>query len=331
LISPSMAAQLTVFICTHNRAELLERTLASLNTATRPQRCTVKILVIANACTDATHAFLENYMHQGGSDGSLPLRWEAEPVPGKSNALNRGLPLVTSSLVAFVDDDHRVDQGYLVNICKAAADYPEADIFCGRILPDWDGTEPGWVHDTGPYRVYPLPVPRFDQGETPLRLTPDIATPGGGNLFLRSEWLTRVGPFVTTLGPVGHDLGGAEDLDWVRRALQLGATLQYVPQVVQYHYVDASRFTLPYVIRKAFRRTACAARLEDNPGFPRVPKYLFRKLAEYLLGVFTAVRWEKRRFYLVRSAAALGEIVGRLEQGRTRRGEKATLGKDPDA
>ena len=87
---------LTVLICTHNRAELLERTLASLNAATRPHDCTADVLVIANACTDATHAFLENYARQAASDGRLPLRWEAEPVPGKSNALNRGLPLVTS-------------------------------------------------------------------------------------------------------------------------------------------------------------------------------------------------------------------------------------------
>ena len=316
---------LTVFICTHNRAELLERTLASLNTAIRPKNCMADVLVIANACTDATHAFLENHARQGGADGRLPLRWEAEPVPGKSNALNHGLPLVTSNLVAFVDDDHRVDQGYLSHVCEAAKAYPEADIFCGRILPDWDGTEPEWVHDNGPYRVYPLPVPRFDQGDAPLRLTPDIATPGGGNLFLRSEWLLKVGPFATGLGPVGHDLEGGEDLEWVMRAQRLGARLQYIPQVVQYHHVDARRLTLPYVMKKAYKRTASSTRLENATKAVGVPRYLYRKLAEYMVGALTALGSTKRRFYLVRSAAALGEITGRLQAGRVHHGG------DPDA
>jgi GT2 family glycosyltransferase len=322
----------TIFICTHNRAELLERTLASLNAATRPQDWAVEILVVANACTDATHAFLENYVRQQtGSDGRLPLRWVVESAPGKSNALNHGMPLVTSDLVAFVDDDHRVDRSYLFHVCKAAEDYPEADIFCGRILPDWEGTEPEWVHDAGPYRIYPLPVPRFDQGDAPRRLTPDIATPGGGNLFLRSEWLAKTGPFVVDMGPVGHDLEGGEDLEWVLRAQNLGARLQYVPQVVQYHYVDARRLTLPYLMKKAYVRTASTTRL-GNPEKPAgVPRYLYRKLAEYLVGVLTAFGSTRRRFYLVRSAAALGEIAGHRQSKYTHRSEPVPHGRDSDA
>ena len=126
------------------------------------------MLVAANACTDRTHALLDRYIRDAAGSptggGKLPLRWVAEPRAGKSHALNCAIPLLVSDLVAFVDDDHRVDAGYLENVCKAAADYPEADILCGRILPDWDGSEPAWVHDEGPYRIYPLPVPRYDLG-----------------------------------------------------------------------------------------------------------------------------------------------------------------------
>ena len=52
---------LTVVICTHNRAVLLEKTLVSLNLAARPKGCFVDILVVANACSDGTSAFLDNY------------------------------------------------------------------------------------------------------------------------------------------------------------------------------------------------------------------------------------------------------------------------------
>ena len=245
----TISRKLTVLICTHNRSRLLLRTLHYLNVARRPEDWQVDILVVANACSDNSLESLEQFREKN-RDG-LPLNWIEEPAPGKSSALNRALPAISSELVAFVDDDHRVDSEYLVNICAAAEDYPDAGLFCGRILPDWNGSEPAWVHNTGPYRVYPLPVPRFDQGETPLHLTPEIAIPGGGNLFLRAEWLSRTGPFSTELGPTGHDLEGSEDLDWVLRSQRLGARLQYVPSVVQYHYVDLDRLRLVYLIRKA--------------------------------------------------------------------------------
>ena len=299
---------LTVLICTHNRSRLLLRTLHYLNMARRPQGWKVDTLVVTNACNDNSLERLEQFREK--NKHGLPLNWIKEPTPGKSYALNRALPLITSELVAFVDDDHRVDSNYLANICAAAEDYPDAGLFCGRILPDWDGSEPAWVHDTGPYRIYPLPVPRFDQGEEPLRLTPEIAIPGGGNLFLRGEWLSQIGPFSTQLGPTGHDLEGSEDLDWILRAHRLGARLQYVPSVVQYHYVDLERLRLGYLARKAYKRTASTTGLKGPSSERCVPRYLYRKLVEYLFFAMTALSADRRRFYLVRTAAALGEMKG---------------------
>jgi len=299
---------LTVLICTHNRSSLLLRTLHYLNTARRPQGWQVDTLVVTNACTDNSLQSLQQFREKN-KDG-LPLNWIEEPTPGKSHALNRALPLIESELVAFVDDDHRVDSDYLVNICAAAENYPDAELFCGRILPDWDGSEPAWIHETGAYRIYPLPVPRFDQGEVPLCLTAEIAIPGGGNLFLKVEWLSRIGPFSNDLGPTGHDLEGSEDLDWVLRGLRLGARLQYVPSVVQYHYVDLERLRLLYLIKKAYKRTASTTALKAVSGGKRVPLYLYRKLGGYLFFAMTALSADRRRFYLVRTAAALGEMKG---------------------
>jgi GT2 family glycosyltransferase len=298
---------LTVLICTHNRNQLLQRTLQHLNAARRPRGCQVSILVVANACTDDSIEYLKGFA--GTGKNNLPLRWIEEPLPGKSHALNRAIPLLESELVAFVDDDHRVDPEYLEAVCQAAAEYPDAALFCGRILPDWDGSEPAWVHDDGPYRIYPLPVPRFDQGDSPRLLSPDIAIPGGGNLFIRVEWLSLTGEFSTDLGPSGHDLGGSEDVDWILRAQTLGAKLQYVPSMIQYHYVDISRFNLPYMMKKAYKRSASTVEVLSTTN-GQVPRYLYRKIGEYLLSVLTSFSVDRRRFYLVRTAAALGEIQG---------------------
>ena len=314
---PSVAKTLTILISSHNRAGLLERTMRYLNAARRPRDWSVDVLVAANACTDGTHTLLDLYACAASDpatrEGRLPVRWVAEPRMGKSHALNSAIPLLTSERVAFVDDDHRVDRGYLESVCKAAESYPRADILCGRILPDWDGSEPPWVHDNGPYRIYPLPVPRYDLGDRPLSAPHETTTPGGGNLVLRTALFDSVGDFSIVYGPVGRGLGGAEDHEWVLRAIAAGASVQYVPDIVQYHFVDPGRLKLGYVVRKAFERSASAVRLGgtgDDKG--PVPPYMIRKAAGYSLAVLASVGAQQRRFHLVRLAASLGEIKGHV-------------------
>ncbi|HRP76914.1 MAG TPA: glycosyltransferase [Rhodocyclaceae bacterium] len=314
-----------VLICTHNRADLLERALASLNRCERPADCRIAFFVVANACTDGTAAFLQRYVETRDEPSPedpparLPLRWIEDPVPGKSHALNLALPQSTGVVIAFVDDDHRVDAGYLKAICEASRAHPDADFFCGRILPDWDGSEPAWVHDEGPYRVYPLPVPRFELGTAPAFVEPGTATPGGGNLAIRRGLFERIGQFDLELGPHGHDLGGAEDIEWVRRGVAAGERLYYVPEMLQFHYVDTERLTLGYVMLKAYERSASTSRLSSKLSpHRRVPLYMVRKALTYAVQALFSLSQARRRFYLTRLAASLGEIKGFRLQKRAR-------------
>ena len=304
--------QLTILICTHNRADLLDRVLVSLNAAKRPAM-PVEILVAANACTDDTVTRMQAYQARQAAQGWLPLRLMEVPTPGKSHALNRAIPQIKTELTAFVDDDHRVDENYLTGIEQADKDWPDAGLYCGRILPDWDGSEPAWVHDTGPYRIYPLPVPRYDQGNTPKTITAETGPiPGGGNLVVRRRVFDLAGLFSTELGPHGHDLGGGEDSEYVLRTLARGERCQYAPAIVQHHYADTERLQLGYLLKKSYQRTRSTARLH---GSGSIPLYMWRKLAEYGFQSVFSLSWAKRRFFWVRTAAALGEIQGRSESG----------------
>ena len=121
--------RLEVLICTHNRAALLERTLDSLNACSRPADCEVSVFVVANACTDGTVQYLETYVRSQQERQALPLRWIEEPRPGKSQALNTAIPQVNAEVIAFVDDDHRVDPGYLTAVCAAIHEYTDADLY----------------------------------------------------------------------------------------------------------------------------------------------------------------------------------------------------------
>jgi GT2 family glycosyltransferase len=265
-------------------------------------------MVVANACSDDTEPLLERYLDKTEENAWLPLVWHPEPAPGKSHALNSAIPRLASDVVALVDDDHRVDKNFLASVCKAAASHPDATLFCGRILPDWDGSEPQWVHDTGPYRIYPLPVPRQDQGDTAHPVGPQGPIPGGGNLVIRTAVFDRVGRFAADLGPQGHNLGGGEDTDFVMRALNTGEQMVYVPDIVQYHYVDPSRFRLGYLLRKSYQRSRAGVKTRHSHA--GIPRYMWHKLGKYSLNAILSLRWARTRFYLVRIAATLGEMRG---------------------
>lgn len=304
-----------ILICTHNRAGLLKRAVNYINMATRPQICQLSLFIVANACTDETIQFLQGYQDKAATDPSLlPLKWMEQPVSGKSNALNMAIPNLTGDLIAMVDDDHRVDANYFTAIETALLQYPKADFLCGKIIPDWDGSEPNWVHDQGKYRIYPLPVPRFDLGENPIQVTREIAVPGGGNLVIKRELFEQTGNFSNNFGPVGHNLSGGEDFDWVTRAYKAGAKLQYIPNLIQFHYVDSERLNLYYIIKKAFERSSSVARLSEEAKMYSglFPRYLFRKTLGYFISSLLSFSNSKRRFYMVRLAAALGEMKGFL-------------------
>ena len=300
--------RLTIIICTHNRADLLMRTIASINASIRPRDCELSIMVVANACSDDTVATLDNYIQQPAED-AVPLVYFEEPKAGKSFALNLALRKVEEGFACFIDDDHRVDTHFLVGISKTLSSHPDCSFFCGRIIPDWTGNEPAWIHDTGQYQVYPLPVPHFDPGNQSRSLSLDDALPGGGDLIIKTDLLKRIGDFSVSLGPQGHNLMGGEDSDYVKRLLNSGATLIYSPSITQYHYVDPKRLTLIFLITLSFQRSR-AITLVHNPQRVPIPRYIWRKLFNYSVNILFSLSLQKKRFYLMRFAATLGEAAG---------------------
>jgi len=306
--------EVTIVVCTHNRAHLLARLLDSIAAANRPDGCDVGVLVIANDCRDETVQVLTEAEVRLTKAG-LGLRWSEEPKRGKSNALNRALAMLGGDAAVFIDDDHRVDADFLGGITRGLRAHAEVNVLCGRILPDWDGHEPKWVHDQGRYRLYPPPIPIFDGGDAPRLLGPENFKPGGGNLIFRLPLLRTLGRFSSELGPQGHDLGGGEDSEFLKGALDRGEPLLYLPDILQYHHVDLDRLRLPRLLRLSYQRSRASARVH-YAGKGRIPLFLWRKLLRYLLSAAVSLSVSRSRFYLVRSAAAFGEIRGVAEHRR---------------
>jgi len=303
----------TVVICTHNRAKLLGKMLAVLSQADFSGIGNCEILVIANACKDNTSLIIDHYTEVFRERGGPPLRWLAEPVPGKSMALNLAIRESCGDSLCFIDDDQYVTPTFFQALSATLARYPEYEIFCGWMVPDWDGGEPEWVHETGKFYIGIRPFPEYDLGNVPCEVSPEMKLPSGGNISVRRGVFERVGGFSTDLGPQGHNLMGGEDIEFVKRALQAGARILYEPTIRQKHAVEAERMATLYMMRKSYLRSLSNVMMSTDA--PRsVRPYMVLKLGQYALLVLVSLRNSHRFYYLIRLAAAIGELRGALNK-----------------
>src|SRR5262249_47418646 len=122
-----MTPEISVAICTWNRSQLLEQTLAAMCQLRVPADLCWELLIVNNNCTDQTDAVIARYTER------LPLRRLFEPKQGHSNARNCAAQTAIGELLIWTDDDVLVDPCWLLEYRKAMREWPEATFFGGTI------------------------------------------------------------------------------------------------------------------------------------------------------------------------------------------------------
>ena len=129
-----------------------------------------------------------------------------------------------------------------------SVDFPNADYFGGRILPDWGQAKPRWIGDE------PLPLIDgvlvwFDHGvETRLVWTTE-PPPFGASFAIRRRLFEKIGLFRIDLGTGGMGLGRGEETEFLMRARDAGAQGVYVGEALCFHAYDPRRLTLAALYR----------------------------------------------------------------------------------
>jgi len=97
--------RITVILCTHNRCQSLATALRSVAASLLPPSVEWEVLVVDNNSCDQTREIVEEFCRQ------YPTRfcYLFEPKKGKSEALETGLRAARGDIVAFMDDDVRVE------------------------------------------------------------------------------------------------------------------------------------------------------------------------------------------------------------------------------
>jgi glycosyl transferase family 2 len=263
---------ITIVVCSVGTARL-EDTVASVRDSANAAGIGYEIVVVWQVETTCP-----------ASGGDVRVI-EAFPL-GLSHARNRGLHAARAPIVAFVDDDELVDEGWARAAKAAFESTPRPVAAFGPVAPLDDRGLPYCHLEPGEPRV-------FHGAETPPWI---VGT--GGNMVFDRDALLESGGFDPLLG-AGAEGQAGEETDVIVRLLKRGRRILWVPELGVYHPTKdesehlAIRFPYAYGMGRALRK---------HRDLPHALRYLF------------SIRDARR------SASLSGDERRRLESGQTLRG-----------
>jgi glycosyltransferase involved in cell wall biosynthesis len=280
----------SVLICTFNRADRLDETLRTLAASHVPAGLTWDVIVVDNNSTDHTRQVVTEHA------ASFPVRliYIFEARQGKSNALNTGMAASRARVIAFTDDDVRVPSGWLHAAVQPLLDDSGLAYTGGPVEPIWGGPKPDWLDEYGNLGGT---IAVKNHGPAPFIFEEHRKTPLGVNMAVRRSLIEQIGGFRPDLGRTGKSLLGQEQAEFFCRSRAAGARGLYVPEMIVAHHVPAARLTRRYYRRWWLWKGISHARLHriqtvtelgiDLGKTPRifgVPRFLYRNALRHAGG-----------------------------------------------
>jgi glycosyltransferase involved in cell wall biosynthesis len=236
-MTENINVQLSVVVCTHNRAGLMAEALEGLCGQAAPSG-SLEIIVVDNNSTDSTPRVTADYA------GRYPwVRYCLEPRLGLSWARNTGYQAARGEYVAYIDDDCQVPPGWASAALKIIAEH-RPGVFGGPYFAAYKSSRPRWYKDE--YGSNTL-------GDQARPLEPDEYVNGGNMVFLRTI-LVSTGGFETDLGQVAGRIGFGEETALIRmvRAKMPEQLIYYSPTLFVYHLVRPEKMSVAWRIRETY-------------------------------------------------------------------------------
>lgn len=232
--------RISVVICTHNRARLLEGALESLCFAERPEQWDWEVVVVVNDRRDESRHVVDRFRNR------LPIICVNEDRPGTSYARNRGIDVASGDVVIWIDDDVQVEREWLRAYEYAFCRWPEATVFGGAILPKFEGTPPVWLQQAWHLCDSAFAARRIPEADAPILLTANYP-PYGANFAIRAAAQRRF-RYDPRLGPrPGKWIENGDETEVIRSILASGASGRWVRAAVVHHIMPQERQTIRYV------------------------------------------------------------------------------------
>lgn len=309
---------ITVAICTWNRADLLDQTLAEMRKLRIPDGVAWELLVVNNNCTDHTDQVIDRHLND------LPLRRLFEAKQGHSHARNCAIDAACGELLVWTDDDVLVHEDWLEEYANAWAAFPEAGFFGGPIDPWFESEPPSWMmrHWKEVHGIFVI----RDYGPE-VRAILEEETPAGANMAFPTH-IMKERCFDVRLGRFGATLTGGDDSMYIEELRRRNYQGVWVGTARVRHFLPRQRLTRRFVADwyKGAGRTQYRLNggCEDARllGLPRwaIAKYLQAAATSWCLSPWKDDRW----FSSFRQAANLQGFLAESRGCQTPRLHRAS-------
>ncbi|MBL7761515.1 MAG: glycosyltransferase family 2 protein [Sediminibacterium sp.] len=233
---------ISVVICTYNRADYIGEAMSSLYTQTLAKN-RFEVILVNNNSTDHTATVCKDFI-EAHPDASFT--YLEENRQGASFARNTGAAIARSPLLCFMDDDAVAASDYLEKIVVFFEQHPDAGGLGGRIIPRYIPGEPKWMS----HFVSSL-VGNFDYSKTVTVFSPN-KYPLESNMIIRKADFDAVNGFNTALPGVKGTLRiGGEGKEFFLKLKALGRVIYYDPAIRVEHVVETRKLTPEYMYRVA--------------------------------------------------------------------------------
>jgi glycosyltransferase involved in cell wall biosynthesis len=230
----------SVVICTHNRYNILDEALHSIEMQTCAQSSFELIIVDNSTDIAAQNSFRD------GLEIACHHNYIIESTPGLSRARNIGARAAIGEFVAYMDDDAQASPRWIESIIAAFQSGSDIGIVGGPVTPIWLTSRPIWLHT---HLEGFLTI--VNRGPSKRLLAPHEWL-AGTNIAFRKDALIAAGLFNENLGRIGKILLSNEELSVSDKIRSMGLSVLYDPDVAMAHTVHVERLNHAWMRRRVF-------------------------------------------------------------------------------
>ena len=283
-----MPPLISLIVATLGRSAEMERFLEH---ADKQSYCKFEVIVVVDQNSDGR---LEDLIKRYESRMAIiQLRCS----PGLSKARNAGIRVSGGEIIAFPDDDCWYPPSLLESIVTLFEKNTNWDGLTGRIVNEMNSVSGD---------------ARFDTESGYVTLPNLWRRVCSATIFFTRETVEAIGNFDEELGPgAGTPWGGADDIDYLARAIKAGRTIFYDPKICVFH-PDLSVAAQADRLGRAYSYGAGMGRVWMKQKFPArvIGCYLLRPLVGVCVSLVTG-RWMQARY---RWAAFQGRLSGLMSR-----------------
>ncbi len=232
---------ISICLCTFNRADQLRNALDSLFAQHTEGAFTFEIVIVDDGSTDAT----SDVVGQASAISPVPFRYIRQTNSGVATTRNRGVKEATGEWVAFFDDDQIASPKWLLRLFRVAVKTGAECVGapCLLMVPVGSEVQPvGTVRrllGENPYMVNPPDfLSRFDPRKAGMAR---VAIPSTGNALITRDAFYRVGGF-------REGLRFGEDFEFFQKVTCAGIKMGIAPDAVIHQVIPASRLHPDYLL-----------------------------------------------------------------------------------